>query len=54
MSLVFEMPLFEIILQILDLENEKLNIQKNIFQAPLNDAQNNFFSKIQKLELNTF
>ena len=57
MSLVSEIPLFEIILQILDPEDEKVEYSKNNFQAHLNDTSactKQFFSKIQKLELNTF
>ena len=37
MSLVSEIPLFEIILQILDPEDEKIEYSKKNFQAPLND-----------------
>ena len=38
MSLVSEIPLFEIILQILDPEDEKIEYSKKNFQAPLNDT----------------
>ena len=38
MSLVSEIPLFEIILQILSLEDEKIEYTKNNFQALLNDT----------------
>ena len=52
MSLVSEIPLFEIILQILDLEDEKIEYTKKSFQAPLNDTSactKQFFFKYKNL-----
>ena len=52
MSLVSEIPLFEIILQILDPEDKKIEYSKKKFQAPLNDKhlhKTMFFQKYKNL-----
>ena len=50
MSLVPEIPLFGIIVKILDLEDENIEFSKNIFQAHLNK----FLSSKQKLKVKIF
>ena len=57
MSLVTKIPLFGIILQILNPEDEKIEYSKNISQDPLNDTSactKHIVFKIQKLELHIF
>ena len=57
MPLVPEIPIFWIILKLLDPENENIKFSKNIFQAPWNSTSAckiNFFYKNEKYESRSF